>query len=54
MSDKVSKESVHYRKGTIKKHCANCDMYDDRTCSLVAGKINPLGLCDRWVRGGKK
>jgi broad specificity phosphatase PhoE len=45
---KISKASVHYREKTDLRHCGNCAMYRDRTCSLVAGLIDPDFVCDRW------
>lgn len=45
---KVSKASVNYRDGTPEKHCGNCSMYEARTCTLVAGLINPNKVCDRF------
>jgi 8-oxo-dGTP pyrophosphatase MutT (NUDIX family) len=46
---KVSKESVNYRAATDSRHCGNCVMFrPDGTCDLVAGRIDPLDVCDRW------
>lgn len=46
--NKVSKESVFYRKAIDSRRCGNCVMYKNRTCTLVAGNIDPAYVCDRW------
>jgi hypothetical protein len=49
---KVSKIKVNYRQGTEENHCGNCDMFNPPAdCDLVAGRIRPTALCDKWVRG---
>jgi SPP1 gp7 family putative phage head morphogenesis protein len=46
---KVSKNSVRYRAAADPaRSCGTCSMYDDHTCSLVAGVIDPADVCDRW------
>lgn len=48
LKTQVSKASVHYREGSLAKHCGNCAMYRDHACTLVAGVINPGEVCDKW------
>lgn len=45
---KRTKASVDYRPGGAAKRCGNCSMYSERTCSLVAGLIDPDYVCDKW------
>lgn len=52
MSRKVSKASVHYRPSTAARRCGNCGMYRNGVCDLVAGRIDPKMVCDRWVKRG--
>lgn len=47
---RVSKEAVGYRPGSAERNCAGCVMYDDRSCDLVRGLIDPDAVCDRWSR----
>ena len=61
---KVSKASVRYRPAPafgLFRRCGNCVMYQEDTltsdppqrqgsCTLVAGRIERLDLCDRWER----
>lgn len=47
---KASKESVHYRKGTLDQHCGNCRKFiPPDGCVGVRGKISPDDACDRWA-----
>lgn len=47
---KVSKESVDYRPGTPARHCGICRMFQQpRSCSLVAGDIDPPDVCDEFI-----
>ncbi len=43
--DKVSKVSVNYKAA---QRCGNCSMYENGTCTLVAGPIDPMDVCDKW------
>lgn len=45
---KLAKAEVHYRPGSFTRRCANCSMYDDHSCTLVDGSIDPHYVCDRW------
>lgn len=54
---KVSKPSVHYRPSPMgsAERCGTCSMFrgnpygsSDGECTLVAGEISPVGLCDRY------
>lgn len=48
MTEKLTKESVHYRAGVPKRRCGNCEMYEARLCTLVVGDISPAAVCDKW------
>ena len=62
MADKVSKASVNYRPAPafgLFHRCGNCAMYQEDvltsdppqrrgSCTLVAGTIKRIDLCDRW------
>lgn len=53
MDDKVSKESVNYRRALNpgKRRCGICTMYrEGGKCTLVAGYINPGMDCDEFER----
>ena len=60
MTDKVSKASVHYRKGSKQEHCSICTMYIAPTygrgarCTLVDGVIYAKDTCDRFELDKKK
>ena len=54
---KVSKASVHYRPSPMgsSRRCGTCSMFrgaDDPSgegaCTLVAGEISPVAVCDRY------
>jgi hypothetical protein len=50
MTTKLTKLSVNYRdaKPAAKRHCKNCSMFKNFTCTLVKGMIHPDDVCDRW------
>jgi hypothetical protein len=49
-SGKVSKQSVNYGRATEPgRSCGTCDMFrDPHSCSLVAGTILHIDVCDEW------
>lgn len=54
MARKLSKHSVRYRFSWFRsRRCGNCAMIRFgpviNRCTLVAGPINGLAVCDRWV-----
>lgn len=52
---KLSKRSVHYGQGVEHRKCSQCAMWQPpEGCSLVAGKISPAGVCDRFERKRSK
>jgi len=51
LTDKVSKEAVDYGPGAKHRKCSLCSMFRaPNACTLVAGWIDPLAVCDRFVR----
>lgn len=52
MAAKVTKESVGYRpasRGDSPRRCGTCVMFrKPNACTLVAGTIRPVFVCDRW------
>lgn len=47
---KVSQKSVNYREGNAARSCASCTMFQaPHSCTHVAGKIDPGGLCDDYA-----
>lgn len=53
----LGKEDVNYRyaPNPDEKSCGNCRNYDGNNgCSLVAGLIRPIDVCDEWEAGKKK
>jgi hypothetical protein len=51
--DKVSKQSVFYRRSGTFEKCGNCSMYRKDTalegrCTLVMGTIRADYVCDEW------
>ncbi len=53
MTDKVSKDSVDYRLGTMREHCGICTMIrrargSGYRCTLVEGVIRPTMTCDEF------
>ena len=55
MAGKVSKASVHYRQAAlfplpVGRRCGSCVMFRrGGVCTLVAGRISPVYVCDRWA-----
>lgn len=56
---KISKDKVNYRHAAGSRRCGTCGMFErgkspggTGTCTLVAGRIDPLDVCDRWSRRG--
>lgn len=50
-SEKVSKASVDYGKGTWHRKCALCTMWrPPASCTLVEGVIRAEDYCNRFVR----
>jgi hypothetical protein len=57
MARKLSKASVSYRPAAafplpVGKRCGSCSMIrrnGGASCTLVAGKISPVYVCDRWA-----
>jgi hypothetical protein len=49
-AEKVSKESVNYRRSTEPgRSCGTCSMFrDPHSCTLVAGTILHIDVCDEW------
>ena len=48
---KVSKRSVGYGWGVEYRRCALCTMWrPPESCTLVAGKIEASGVCDKFER----
>jgi hypothetical protein len=49
--EKVSKESVNYhlQQPGKDRRCGNCIMYSNHVCDLVAGRIEPPDVCDKWA-----
>jgi hypothetical protein len=49
---KLSKDDVHYRKGTKAEHCSVCTMFHrypaPGRCDLVHGLIYAEDTCDRF------
>ena len=47
MMAKDTKEEANYRMGDETASCAQCTMFrQPESCTEVAGKISPDGLCD--------
>lgn len=48
---KATKGTAHYRGGTPDKQCSQCTMFrPPRSCTAVAGRISPKGVCDYFKR----
>lgn len=46
---KVTKKSVNYRSARGYRKCANCVMFKSpNQCTLVAGSISKMAVCDKW------
>lgn len=58
-TEKVSKESVHYRHAKGQRMCDNCSMYRPTSnghglCTHVLGGIKQTDVCDDWYFMGAK
>jgi hypothetical protein len=51
LAGKVSKQSVRYSQGVAHRKCSLCSMWrPPASCSLVAGRISPEAVCDKFER----
>lgn len=44
----MSKSEANYRKKDGAESCGGCEMFDDGTCSIVRGSIDPNYVCDHY------
>lgn len=51
---KKSKASVDYSKGKPSAHCGICEHYEDGSCELVSGPIDPDMWCELFEKGMAK
>jgi hypothetical protein len=49
---KQTKDTVNYRKGSIKSRCGNCVHFIAKSgsCSKVRGMIEASAMCDTYAR----
>jgi hypothetical protein len=48
---KMSKSQADYSPGKPNAHCGICEHYENRSCELVAGPIDPAMWCRLFLRG---